>query len=323
MTSRSSSAAGNNNTAACHVPTGRPTSLSGISAAEFDRELDHEESRTGVTKLRKRLAGRAVGHVLEVAVGTGRNFDLYDWDTVAGVSSSEGSETAAKQAPAKKNRGSNKAEEAPKMLSFTGLDIASDMLDVAGTKLKSVDALSKALENPTVTVLRDANNDVAAGALEYLSGALRLVKADALSFLPPPPQSSSAAAAAAAESAPLTKYDTIIQTFGLCSVSSPHSILSRLASAVKPETGRILLLEHGRGTWGLVNWWLDRYAPDHFCKYGCWWNRDIERIVRDATRAVRVEDGGARLEVVKVERPGFQGGYGAMDRAEGCEGVGK
>lgn len=264
-----------------HAPTGRPTSLSGLSAAEFDRDLDREEGKTGVTALRERLAGRATGHVLELAVGTGRNFGYYDWASLApGAEEDKGNEKGAR------------------MLSFTGVDIASDMLEVAASKLKAVPSLKAA--EPTVTVLRDQKGEVVAGAISFLPTAIRLVKSDALSFLPPPPPTRPA------EPAPADgRYDTIIQTFGLCSVTSPRTVLSNLAPLLRPETGRILLLEHGRGTWGIVNWWLDRRAPGHFTRYGCWWNRDLEGIVREACRE---KISGKKMEVVSVERPGWQGG---------------
>ena len=51
--------------------------------------------------------------------------------------------------------------------------------------------------------------------------------------------------------------------------------------------GKILLLEHGRGTWDWVNSVLDRQAEEHHQKWGCWWNREIEQLVTAA--GLRVE----------------------------------
>lgn len=283
-----------------HAPTGRPTSLSGISAAEFDRELDREEKKAGVTGLRGRLVGRARGHVLEVAVGTGRNFGHYDWEGLAGgevKAPTEGKEGGKGEKGKSKGKEEKEGEGEP-MLSFTGVDIASDMLEVAASKLRSTPLLKEA--EPSVTVLKDDKGDVAAGAISFLSDKIRLVKSDAQTYLPPP---------SAPSSSPSEKqdpyYDTIIQTFGLCSVTSPRAILSNLAPLLRPDTGRILLLEHGRGTWGAVNWWLDRHAARHFGKYGCWWNRDLEGAVREACKETV---GGRKVEVVGVERPGGQMG---------------
>lgn len=47
-------------------------------------------------------------------------------------------------------------------------------------------------------------------------------------------------------------------------------------------SGRVLLLEHGRSGWAWLNSVLDADASKHHEKWGCWWNRDIEKIVADA-----------------------------------------
>jgi methyltransferase OMS1, mitochondrial len=45
--------------------------------------------------------------------------------------------------------------------------------------------------------------------------------------------------------------------------------------------GQLLLLEHGRSSWDFINALLDRDAPQHYQKWGCWWNRDISQLVKD------------------------------------------
>ncbi|KAI5278423.1 hypothetical protein KEM52_004693, partial [Ascosphaera acerosa] len=81
---------------------------------------------------------------------------------------------------------------------------------------------------------------------------------------------------------PPRKYDTVVDTMGLCSVGDPAAYLARLAGLVAPAHGRILLLEHGRGDWAWLNRVLDDLAPAHADKHGCWWNRDIDRVVRES-----------------------------------------
>ncbi|KUJ20465.1 S-adenosyl-L-methionine-dependent methyltransferase [Mollisia scopiformis] len=93
------------------------------------------------------------------------------------------------------------------------------------------------------------------------------------------------------------KYDTVIQTFGLCSVSDPVGLLRVLGDCVKEDEGRILLLEHGRGRWGWLNSILDKGAERHAKEFGCWWNRDMEDIV---------EKSG--LEVVNIYSKWWHGG---------------
>ncbi|PHH71245.1 hypothetical protein CDD82_6665 [Ophiocordyceps australis] len=239
-------------------PTGRPSALTGENVEAFDRELDWPEWWMGITRLRRRISALAAGDVLEVAVGTGRNLDFYQWKPAP---------------PAQKN--------APRgITSFTGLDISADMLLLAQKRLDLVDAHAAQSKGPTRP--SSARN------------RLRLITADVQEPLPPPPITR---IPIPDSTKPYAKYDTIIQTFGLCSVTDPVKVLENLAAAVKPGSGRIILLEHGRGWLGIVNGLLDRFAPDHYLKYGCWWNRDIESFIHEAIRST------PQLELVKLHRP--------------------
>lgn len=85
----------------------------------------------------------------------------------------------------------------------------------------------------------------------------------------------------AAEQLPFAdnSFDTIVDTFGLCSYDDPVRALRELSRVCKPS-GRILLIEHGKGTAQRVNSHLDKWAPRHAKNWGCWWNRDIRRAVR-------------------------------------------
>lgn len=56
-----------------------------------------------------------------------------------------------------------------------------------------------------------------------------------------------------------------------------------MARACKPG-GKIVLLEHGRSSWGFVNRILDNGAQAHKNKWGCFWNRDILELVRQVGR---------------------------------------
>lgn len=304
------------------TPTGRPSIQ---SPREFDQHLDKSEWRYGITKLRRRIASEmARGHVLEVAVGTGRNFDYYDWSVITeglesakkeeksswfGWSGSDAKDQAKEKSVEGEKDEKQKGEEKkplppptaqppsqvkPKaqikppnknaLFSFTGLDISPPMLDLALTRIRQVvphmeDQVPK---KPTFAALASGNE-----AVTLANDRIRILKADAQVPLPTPPTSTP------------QKYDTIIQTFGLCSVKDPVLLLSNMAAIVKPDTGRIVLLEHGRSWWGLINGLLDRSAREHFERFGCWWNRDIEVVVRAAERAV------PGLEVLRLERPGW------------------
>ena len=80
-------------------------------------------------------------------------------------------------------------------------------------------------------------------------------------------------------------FDTVVDTFGLCSYEDPVAALREMARVCKrgDQRGRILLIEHGRSqshAW-LTNI-LDKHARPHAAKWGCYWNRDIVGIVKEA-----------------------------------------
>ena len=77
-------------------------------------------------------------------------------------------------------------------------------------------------------------------------------------------------------------YDYILQSMGLCSTPEPVQLLKHLGELARPGRGRILLLEHGRSYWGWMNRYLDATAPRHAKVHGCWYNRDIGKIVEES-----------------------------------------
>ncbi|TWU75950.1 hypothetical protein ED733_006596 [Metarhizium rileyi] len=253
------------------TPTGRPPALTGDNAEQFDKELDFSEWWMGIAKLRKKLAHHAKGDVLELAMGTGRNLQYYTWEALG---------EAKPAAGRKASRG---------ITSFTGLDISADMLDVARRRLV---AAVPPMAGSEFTMERATLAGQTGGHLSFLNDRLRLVCSDAHQPLPRPDNATRLSSTETSAT-----YDTIIQTFGLCSVSDPVAVLCNLASAVKPDSGRIFLLEHGKGWYGLVNGLLDKNADKHFEKYGCWWNRDIESLVDQALQKT------PGLEIVKLHRP--------------------
>jgi len=73
-------------------------------------------------------------------------------------------------------------------------------------------------------------------------------------------------------------FDTVVDTFGICSVEQPEIFLREMGR-VCAHDGVILLLEHGRSDWSLINWWLDSRAHSHVHEWGCFWNRDIVSVL--------------------------------------------
>jgi SAM-dependent methyltransferase len=74
-------------------------------------------------------------------------------------------------------------------------------------------------------------------------------------------------------------FDTVVDMFGLCCFDNPVTALREMSRVCKPQ-GKLLLLEHGKGTSERVNDYLDKFAPRHAKMWGCWWNRDIRRCLR-------------------------------------------
>ncbi|KAH7380877.1 S-adenosyl-L-methionine-dependent methyltransferase [Cadophora sp. MPI-SDFR-AT-0126] len=216
-------------------------------ARTFDNTVDSTESMMGIASLRKKLVSQAVGDVLEVSIGTGRNLEFYSFD----FKGYQGVGKVDEKGHIKKG----------KVRSLTAVDKSGEMLEIAHEKFGKM--------FPGILGVRWVIADAAQ------KGAV-----------PGPPRSANERSGNLEK-----KYDTVVQTMGLCSVSDPVALLRNLGECVKEE-GRILLLEHGRGKWEWLNRYLDRSAEGHARLYGCWWNRDMKRIV---------EESG--LEVVKIETP--------------------
>jgi methyltransferase OMS1 len=125
--------------------------------------------------------------------------------------------------------GSNNEIKKGKVKSFTAVDKSPEMLEIAHEKFSK--------EYPGIL-------------------GVRWVIQDASKPLPTPPVSANERSGNKVGK----KYDTIVQTMGLCSTNDPVGLLKNLGESVE-ENGRILLLEHGRSTWDWVNKMLDGLAP--------------------------------------------------------------
>lgn len=77
-------------------------------------------------------------------------------------------------------------------------------------------------------------------------------------------------------------FDTVVDTFGLCSYDDPVAVLKEMARVCKPS-GKILLLEHGRSkNWDFVTRHIDKHAEQHAANWGCVWNRDLDAVLAEA-----------------------------------------
>jgi|TARA_R110002003_G_scaffold121_5_gene10695 methyltransferase OMS1 len=186
-------------------------------AEGYDEKVDMSETLLFLTSRRKKLTAQAKGHVLEVAVGTGRNIPYYNTKQCATV---------------------------------TLLDASGPMLAVAKRKWNDTHK-------------------------EYFSRVF-FKQQSALDPIVPPFDAQEG-------------YDTVIQTMGLCSTHDPVRLLQNIEASTK-EDGQILLLEHGKSHYEWLNDLLDKTAPAHADEHGCWWNKDIGKIV---------EESGLEVETIK------------------------
>lgn len=78
-----------------------------------------------------------------------------------------------------------------------------------------------------------------------------------------------------------SSFDTVVSSLSTCTFPDPVAALKEMAR-VCSMTGKVLVLEHGRSDRDRLGRWQDRYE-DLFAKpFGCHWNREPLRLVRDA-----------------------------------------
>lgn len=169
-------------------------------APKYDKLIDVDETVAGVHKMREVLGNASRGSVLEVAVGSGRNFLYYG----------------------------------PAVTRITAIDYSHEMMKQALAKAKCV-------------------------PVQFIEGDVHTLS----------------------QLLPDQKFDTIVDTFGLCSFENPVKVLQEMQKVCKSD-GQILLLEHGRSSSGWMRAWMDRRALSHASNWACFYNRDIEKLVQES-----------------------------------------
>lgn len=216
------------------------------ASRNFDEEVDLSEKWLLLRAKRKRLVTEVYGNVLEVSCGTGRNMDLYDLR------------------PYDEKEDSRSGRSRKRIItSLTFNDQSEVMIAHAERKFEHMEEAQKAHERfkrPVRFLVGDAG---IRGVIDRPEGG----------------------------------YDTIVQTMGVCSVSDAAGFLRRLGELCRQpgepskhalpgeddgRGGKILLLEHGRGKFGLVNRFLDDGAKMHAAHYGCWWNKDVGEVIEES-----------------------------------------
>ena len=86
------------------------------------------------------------------------------------------------------------------------------------------------------------------------------------------------------------RFDTVVDSFGLCSFEDPAAALAEMRRCCKPG-GRVLLLEHGVSSFYPLALWQRHRLGRHVQKWGCYWDRDILGLV-----------GASGLKIVEQQR---------------------
>jgi ubiquinone/menaquinone biosynthesis C-methylase UbiE len=76
-------------------------------------------------------------------------------------------------------------------------------------------------------------------------------------------------------------FDTVISTLSTCSFYDPIKALQEMRRVCKPD-GKILLIEHGRSTWGWVGNYQDRHVHEQVEMGGCRWNQEPQELIKQA-----------------------------------------
>ena len=274
----------------------------------YDEAVDSTEYWSSITRVRKQLVSMATGNVLEVGAGTGRNGEFYDWGEVKSKGWFSGALPML--------RDKDGVDEGAKIQSITFIDQSPGMLRIARHKWEEKHPGTSDWTGPPPPPSKSATSGD--DATKSNQTKTKMLKGQKL-------QSQTEAKRIHFESIPASQiansnsksgipegvqYDTIIETFALCSLPDPlghvRSLLTLLSAPSKQPTfapsisnevsnlsesssgGRIFLLEHGRvppsGSFvsKIVNYILDRGAVRHASRWGCWWNRDLDRIIDEA-----------------------------------------
>jgi methyltransferase OMS1 len=235
--------------------------------------------------LHEACGGDLQGDVLEVSAGTGRNLPYYRYDKLNSLTVTDSSKYMLWHA-SQKYRDRQAAKNSSLPVSF----FLSDAEKLASPQPAAAVPTSEATRNQSGADAKESES----GQQSQVSGVF----------------------ATRTHAYAENSFDTVVDTFGLCSHGNPVHVLKvrrwlpyllaknvaksmQLCSLIndfqlhdfegnaqemgrvcKPD-GKILLLEHGKANPNWLNKILDDGAHKHLMKWGCQWNKDIESIVKE------------------------------------------
>ena len=271
-------------------------------ARDYDEEVEYQEFFLGMGRKRKRVVRHddVSGKVLEVGVGTGRNLR---WYILSEADPSGASQQTNDKSP--HTKATNLAEEGVQSLVL--VDKSPQMLGLARRKWETMFDPTTREGKRRKPAERQRWAAEKEGHVTWITGDVSIK-----GVIPRPPGGFDAVVQTmglcsyADPVGVLRNLGRLVRQPGEASSSDNttpskpnHRLLlqeptttitttsSSSAEIEEDEGGSIHLLEHGRSHYAWLNALLDLAAPMHADRYGCWWNRDVGKIV--AGSGLRVE----------------------------------
>jgi methyltransferase OMS1 len=234
-------------------------------APGYDKDVGFHEYLLGIQRRRKRLLKQARGRVLEIASGTGRNVDYYPkgcCDEIVFSDFSEGMMEVLKKKVAESDLGKRYDYQLRRQQQL------------------ELERIAHSREHQQEQALQEQGGGHGTGQGAAISPS------SPSTSIPTPTKVVETeirfkSMNAAAIPYPDQSFDTVVDTFGLCSFEDPVQVLKEMRRVLRPG-GQLLLLEHGNSHWGFMQDMQARQLDRHVHKYGCYWNREIEELVQDA-----------------------------------------
>lgn len=235
-------------------------------APGYDKDVGLHEYLLGIQRRRKRLVKQARGRVLEIASGTGRNVDYYPkgcCDEIVFSDFSEGMMEVLKKKVAESDLGKRHDYQLRRQQQLEWERIQSlrkqQQQEQGGEERGGGQGTVMSSPSPSTST-----SPTTPSIPKMVETEIRFTTMNAAS-IPYPDQS----------------FDTVVDTFGLCSFEEPVQVLKEMKRVLRPG-GQLLLLEHGNSHWGFMQDMQARQLDRHVHKYGCYWNREIEQLVQEA-----------------------------------------
>ncbi|KAF9994724.1 hypothetical protein BGZ65_009644 [Modicella reniformis] len=258
----SASSSDDDNDASTRFPTeSTRRSIFDNLAPSYDKNVGVLEYVLGIQRRRKRLLKQARGRVLEIASGTGRNIDYYPkgcCDEITFSDFSEGMMEVLKKKVAESDLGKRYDYQLRREQQERMIQQQQQQQQQGGG------SSSSSSSSPPPTPIKFVETEI----------RFKIVNAAAIPY---PDQS----------------FDTVVDTFALCSFEDPVKVLQEVKRVLRPG-GQLLLLEHGNSEWKFLQDMQASRLDQHVHKYGCYWNREIGQLVQEAG-----------LKVVQMERTQF------------------